>query len=83
VGLSAAGRRAPREGDHVVVRGHSPQIVVGKVTSGAPSPTRGPAIAMAYVRPDLAEPGTELAVDVRGRLENVRVVALPFYRRPR
>jgi aminomethyltransferase len=56
---------------------------VGVVTSGAPSPTLGHPVAMAYVRPDLAEPGTELAVDVRGRLEDVRVVALPFYRRPR
>jgi len=82
VGLSAAGRRAPREGDHVVVRGHSPQIVVGKVTSGAPSPTLGHAIAMAYVTPEVSAVGSELAVDVRGREEPVEVVDLPFYRRP-
>jgi len=82
VGLSAAGRRAPREGDHVVVKGHVPQIVVGKVTSGAPSPTLGHAIAMAYVTPEVSAVGSELAVDVRGREEPVEVVELPFYRRP-
>jgi len=80
VGLAGEGRRAARHGYPVVTRGGEP---VGVVTSGAPSPTLGHPVAMAYVRPDLAEPGTELAVDVRGRLENVRVVPLPFYRRPR
>ncbi|WP_456819456.1 glycine cleavage system aminomethyltransferase GcvT [Cellulomonas sp. URHB0016] len=58
-------------------------VVVGTVTSGAPSPTLGHPVAMAYVAPAFAEPGTELTVDVRGRPEPVRVVALPFYRRPR
>jgi aminomethyltransferase len=80
VGLAGDGRRAARHGYPVVTRDGEP---VGAVTSGAPSPTLGHPVAMAYVRPDLAEPGTELAVDVRGRLEDVRVVALPFYRRPR
>jgi aminomethyltransferase len=55
---------------------------VGTVTSGAPSPTLGHPIAMAYVTPEVSGPGTLLAVDVRGRAEQVRVVALPFYRRP-
>jgi aminomethyltransferase len=36
---------------------------------------------MAYVTPEVSAPGTELAVDVRGRREPVRVVALPFYTR--
>jgi glycine cleavage system aminomethyltransferase T len=52
------------------------------VTSGAPSPTLGHPIALAYVAPDVSAVGTDLAVDVRGRAEPVRVVALPFYRRP-
>ena len=56
---------------------------VGTVTSGAPSPTLGYPIAMAYVTPELSAEGTELAVDVRGRPEPVQVVPLPFYARPR
>jgi len=57
--------------------------VVGTVTSGAPSPTLGHPVAMAYVAPEVAAEGTRLAVDVRGRAEPVHVVPLPFYRRPR
>jgi aminomethyltransferase len=56
---------------------------VGTVTSGALSPTLGYPIAMAYVSPALSEPGTKLAVDIRGTATPVEVVALPFYKRAR
>ncbi|WP_159806989.1 glycine cleavage system aminomethyltransferase GcvT [Cellulomonas citrea] len=79
VGLEGLGRRAARDGYAVLADG----APVGAVTSGMPSPTLGHPIAMAYVPPELSEPGTQLAVDVRGRAEPVRVVALPFYRRAR
>ena len=82
VGLRGLGRRAARHGYPVVRSGEALGDVVGRVTSGAPSPTLGYPIALAYVAPDVAEAGTELAVDVRGRAEPVRVVPLPFYRRP-
>lgn len=83
VGLVGLGRRAARHGYDVVASAAADAPVVGTVTSGAPSPTLGHPIAMAYVTPGVAAEGTELAVDVRGRREPVRVVALPFYRRPR
>jgi aminomethyltransferase len=54
----------------------------GIVTSGTMSPTLGKAIAMAYVAPDDAEPGTMLAVEIRGARVAAEVVPLPFYRRP-
>jgi len=79
VGLEGLSRRAGRPGHAVVM---ADGTVVGEVTSGAPSPTLGHPVAMAYVTPEVSEPGTELGVDVRGRVEPVRVVALPFYRRP-
>ncbi len=83
VGLEVQGRRAARQG-YPVLTGEGPEAaVVGEVTSGAPSPTLGHPIAMASVTPEFSAPGTELAVDVRGRRERVRVVPLPFYRRPR
>ncbi|MEU9356863.1 glycine cleavage system aminomethyltransferase GcvT [Streptomyces sp. NPDC048301] len=78
VGLIAEGRRVPRAGFSVVVDGK----VVGEVTSGAPSPTLGKPIAMAYVDAAHAEPGTEgVGVDIRGTHEPYEVVALPFYKR--
>ncbi len=79
VGLVSEGRRAPRHGYAVVA---NETTEVGTVTSGAPSPTLGHPIAMAYVDPEHAAPGTPLAVDVRGTKEPVQVVELPFYRRP-
>ncbi|MFC4913085.1 glycine cleavage system aminomethyltransferase GcvT [Actinomadura gamaensis] len=78
VGLVARGRRAPRKGYAVVGPDGTP---CGVVTSGAPSPTLGTPIAMAYLDASVPEDTTELAVDVRGRHEPVDVVALPFYKR--
>ncbi|QIQ02548.1 glycine cleavage system aminomethyltransferase GcvT [Streptomyces liangshanensis] len=78
VGLVAEGRRVPRAGYAVVAGGQ----VVGEVTSGAPSPTLGKPIAIAYVDASLAEPGTAgVGVDIRGSHEPYEVVALPFYKR--
>ncbi|NJQ03047.1 glycine cleavage system aminomethyltransferase GcvT [Streptomyces zingiberis] len=81
-GLVAEGRRVPRAGYAVVDAGSG--AVIGEVTSGAPSPTLGRPIAMAYVDPAYAAPGTPgVAVDIRGSHEPYEVVALPFYRRER
>ena len=52
--------------------------VVGKVTSGGPSPSLGVNIAMGYVPPGLAELGTPLRVIVRGRQQAAEVTAMPF-----
>lgn len=79
VGLKAEGRRAPRAGQEVHSSLDGP--VVGQVTSGVPSPTLGHPIAMAYIDTDLAEAGTSLYIDIRGRLVPAEVVTLPFYRR--
>ncbi len=79
VGLRSDARRAPRHGYAVVTPDGGE---VGTITSGAPSPTLGHPIAMAYVDVEHAAPGTPLAVDVRGTKEPVQVVELPFYRRP-
>ncbi|MGW2180907.1 glycine cleavage system aminomethyltransferase GcvT [Streptomyces sp. NPDC001732] len=78
VGLIAEGRRVPRAGYPVVADGQ----VVGEVTSGAPSPTLGKPIAIAYVDAAHATPGTTgVGVDIRGAHEPYEVVALPFYKR--
>ena len=83
VGLKALGRRPARAGYPVVVDASRLDVVIGTVTSGAPSPTLGYPVALAYVTPEYSAAGTRLAVDVRGRGEAVEVVETPFYRRPR
>ncbi|WP_435220683.1 glycine cleavage system aminomethyltransferase GcvT [Streptomyces sp. Tue6028] len=78
VGLIAEGRRVPRAGYTVVADG----TVIGEVTSGAPSPTLGKPIAIAYVDAAHAAPGSAgVGVDIRGSHEPYEVVALPFYKR--
>ena len=57
-------------------------VQVGEVTSGAPSPTLGYGIGLAYVKTASAEPGTTLELEVRGARVPVEVVKKPFYKRP-
>jgi glycine cleavage system T protein (aminomethyltransferase) len=76
VGLTGTGRRAARAGYAVYGSGEAP---VGTVTSGALSPTLGYPIALAYVDSALAEPGTEVGVDIRGTKQPFTVVRPPFY----
>ena len=79
VGFEGIGRGIARQGHRLLDAGR----VVGSVTSGTFSPTFEKAIGMGYVEADRAEPGTELVADVRGREIPVRIVPLPFYKRPR
>jgi aminomethyltransferase len=79
VGLSMTGRGIARHG-YPVFAG---ERATGVVTSGTLSPTFGRAIAMAYVAPGEAEPGTIVAVEIRAARVTAEVVPLPFYRRPR
>jgi aminomethyltransferase len=85
IGLLARSRRVPRHGYAVlsgtVLSGTGLSAAgdpVGVVTSGAPSPTLGRPIAMAYVEGD---PGGPFGIDVRGKTEPADVTGLPFYDR--
>ena len=53
---------------------------VGVVTSGTHSPSLGIGIGMAYVRAELAEPGTALDIDVRGKHRAARIESRPLYK---
>ena len=52
---------------------------VGVVTSGTLSPCLEKGIGMGYVLADLAEPGTEVEIDVRGKRRPARVESRPLY----
>jgi aminomethyltransferase len=53
----------------------------GVVTSGTHSPMLDVGIGMGYVPAALAEAGTELTIDIRGRPRGARVVKKPIYKR--
>jgi aminomethyltransferase len=74
VGLSLDGRMAAREGASVM---HGDETV-GTVTSGGFSPSLQRPIAMGYVASHLAEPGTALKLEQRGKLFDARVAPMPF-----
>ena len=67
--------------DKAVPRHGMPVEGDGVVTSGTHSPTLDAGIGMGYVPAALAEPGTELVVDVRGKPRRGRVVKKPIYTR--
>jgi len=78
-GLTIQSRRVARHGYPVFLDG----VAGGTVTSGAPSPTLGYPIAMAYLTdgPGLAD--AVLTVGIRGEAVPARLTDLPFYSRRR
>ena len=71
------GAGIPRQGNPVLLEGEE----VGVVTSGSYSPSLEIGIGMGYVRADLAEPGTEVEIDVRGRRRPARIASKPLYKK--
>lgn len=79
VGLELQGKRIAREGARIWAKGNE----VGIVSSGTFGPTVDKSIAMAYVDPTCKEPGTQVEIDIRGKMAAARIVPLPFYQRLR
>ena len=79
VGLTLQSRRVARHGYPVFADG----IPAGTVTSGAPSPTLGQPIAMAYLTTDADAPDAVLTVGIRGEAVPAQLTDLPFYSRSR
>ncbi len=75
--LRATGRGVMRSGCPVLHGGKT----VARVSSGGFSPMLSVSIGMAYLPVELAQEGTEVEVDVRGKPLPAVVVPRPFYRR--
>jgi aminomethyltransferase len=79
-GLRIESRRIARHGYPVLADGQQ----IGTVTSGAPSPTLGVPIAMAYLDlPAASLAGAVLTVGIRGEAVPAHLTDLPFYSRRR
>jgi aminomethyltransferase len=74
-GLVLDGRQIPRTG-YAVLMGKER---VGEITSGNFSPVLERGIALAFLRPDVEE-GTQVVVDIRGRVAPATVIRTPFVR---
>ncbi len=79
VGLMMRDRGIARHGYEVFMPGAANPT--GVVTSGAPSPTLGVPIAMAYLPPADAQVGTMVEVAIRATRAGAEIVPLPFYKR--
>ena len=76
VGLKFDSKRAAREHDKVFHQ----SIQIGEVSSGSVAPSLDVAVAMAFVKSELSEVGTNLDIEIRGKNFGAVVVDLPFYK---
>lgn len=76
VGLQMTEKGIARHGYPILCEGKT----VGEVTSGTLAPTVNKAIALGYVSTALAKVGTELQIEIRGKIYPAVVVKKPFYR---
>lgn len=75
IGFTVEGRQPVREGARIL-DGEGNEV--GRVTSGGFSPTLQRPVGMGYVATSLAEPGTRLTLEQRGKLFAAEVVPMPF-----
>ena len=52
--------------------------VIGKVTSGCPSPSLKMNVAMGYVERDFAKNGTAVKFEIRKKMHDAQVSKMPF-----
>ena len=79
VGFRLVEKGMPRHGYTILKGGET----IGEVTSGSHSPTLDIGIGLGYVAVEHSQPGTGLAIDIRGRQAAAEVVPIPFYTRER
>ena len=75
VAFKIEGQGIPRGGNPVL---HGDEEA-GVVTSGTYSPSLELGAGMAYVKSELAEVGTEIEIDVRGKRRSARIASKPLY----
>jgi aminomethyltransferase len=78
IGFEMEGKNIARHGYPILKDGAQ----VGHVTSGTFSPSLEKSIGLGYVASQHSAAGTELIIDIRGRVAGARIVKTPFYQRP-
>lgn len=82
VGFEMVDRAIGRHGYPVVAAGAGPEATpIATVASGAPSPTLGKNIGLAYLPTAQSKIGCEFDVVIRGKVARAKVIKTPFYKR--
>ena len=81
VGFEMTEKAIPRH-EYPVVSLTAGHESLGTVTSGCPAPTVGKNIGLAYVAKGSTKPGTEIGIEIRGKIKSAKIVKTPFYKRP-
>ncbi|HEX5571217.1 MAG TPA: glycine cleavage T C-terminal barrel domain-containing protein, partial [Ktedonobacterales bacterium] len=79
VGIELTERGVPRAEYPILEDG----AAVGALTSGGMAPTLGKPISMGYIAHGETAPGTNVAIEIRGKPVAAVIAPLPFYKRPR
>ncbi len=78
IGFEMEGKNIARHGYPIIKDGAQ----IGHVTSGTFSPSLEKSLGLGYVASQHSAVGTELTIDIRGRVAGARIVKTPFYQRP-
>jgi glycine cleavage system T protein (aminomethyltransferase) len=76
VAFALTEKGVPRQGNPLLLEG----APVGEVTSGTHSPSLENGVGLAYVAAPHADPGTDLDVDIRGKLRPARIETSPLFK---
>jgi aminomethyltransferase len=76
IGFEVIGRSIPRQSMNIISVDNK---TVGYVTSGTYSISLKKNIGIAYIKPD--QIARDLKIEIRGRLEDIKLIDLPFYKR--
>ena len=74
-------KAVPRHG-FKILSVQAPHAQIGEVTSGNLSPILQKGIGLGYVAPTVAQPGSSILIDIRGKSCPAVVVKPPFYKKP-
>lgn len=77
VGFEVIGKAIPRNNMQIL---NNNENIIGYVTSGSYSPTLQKNIGIAYIKPEYINE-SELKIQIRNRIEKIKIMDLPFYRR--
>jgi aminomethyltransferase len=80
VAFKMTGKSAPPR-PHYPLWVKGSECAIGEAVSGTQSPSLGIGIGLGYVPTPHAKPGTELLVEIRGKLAPAQVVPKPIYRK--